>query len=100
MPRNEDELRESYFKWHPIKVFDVDFPKGFPVENGPWRLEARYQDRDNAPRSEKGVDFTIIMTISDPKGEAPVYDEMRLALQTNGAQINDIKTALRVQPKI
>lgn len=97
--RNEEELREGYYKWNPVKVYDVAFPKGFPVDDGPWCLEAKYWSRDNAIHNEQGVDFTIIMTISDPKGEAPVYNEMRQELQATGVQINDIQTAVRVMPR-
>ena len=97
--RNEEELREGYYKWNPVKVYDVAFPKGFPVDDGPWCLEAKYWSRDNAIHNEQGVDFTIIMTISDPKGEVPVYNEMRQELQATGVQINDIQTAVRVMPR-
>lgn len=98
--RDEEDLRESYFKWNPIKVYDIDIPKGYSVDAGSWKLEARYQDRDSTPRSEQGVDFTIILTISDPKNEEPVYNEVRQALEMTGVHINDIKTALRIQPRI
>lgn len=97
--RFEDELIEGYYKWNPVKVFDVDFKRGYKVDDGPWVLEAGYLERDNAPQDEHGVDFTIILTIADLKNEAPVYNEMRLALQMAGVQINDIQTAARVQPR-
>jgi len=98
--RNEYELREGYYKWNPVKVYDVVFTKGFPVDAGPWCLEAKYQNRDNAIRNEKGVEFTIIMTLEDPKGEAPVYNEMRQALQATGVQIDDIQTAVRTMARV
>ena len=44
--------------------------------------------------------FTIIMTISDPEGTAPVYDEMRFIVSSTGAQISDIQTAARITQRI
>lgn len=97
--RYEDELIEGYYKWNPVKVYDADFKRGYKADDGPWVLEARYLERDNSPQGEHGVGFTIILTISDLKYEAPVYNEMRQNLQMAGVQITDIQNAVRVQPR-
>lgn len=39
--------------------------------------------------------FTAILTISDPKKEAPVYEQMTSSLIDTGVQLSDIQTAAR-----
>ena len=45
---------------------------------------------------EEGVPFTVIATISDPKNEQPIFNDMRQNLQPLGTQIADIRTAARI----
>jgi len=47
-----------------------------------------------------GVPFTAILTISDPDGEMPVFNDMRLSLQQFGVQIADIRTAARITSRV
>lgn len=96
----EEELRESYYKWHPVKVFEKEFTQGVAVDKGVWCLEARYRDRENVTQTDVGLVFTMILTIEDTKSEAPVYDEMKQALVATGVQISDIRTAVRLTQRI
>lgn len=96
----EEELRESYYKWHPVKVFEKEFTQGVAVDKGVWCLEARYRDRENVRQTDVGLVFTMILTIEDTQGEAPVYDEMKQALVATGVQISDIQTAVRVTQRV
>ena len=96
----EEELRESYYKWHPVKVFEKEFTQGVAVDKGVWCLEARYRDRENVTQTDVGLVFTMILTIEDTKSEAPVYDEMKQALVATGVQISDIQTAVRLTQRI
>ena len=96
----EEELRESYYKWHPVKVFEKEFTQGVGVDKGVWCLEARYRDRENVTQTDVGLEFTMILTIEDTQGEAPVYDEMKQALVATGVQISDIQTAVRVTQRV
>ena len=95
----EEELREGYYKWHPVKVYEMEFPQGVAADKGVWCLEARYRDRENVRQLDVGLVFTMILTIEDPDGEAPVYDQMRQELLAKGVQISDIQTAVRVMPR-
>ena len=70
------------------------------MSKGTWKLEVRYLSRDNYAINYDGVSFTIALTISDPSKIAPVYNEMRLSLQNEGARITEIQSAARVQPRI
>ena len=97
---NEEELRKEWYKWNPVKVYEREFAKGVPVDGGVWYLEARYSDRENVVQSAGGLEFTVIMTIEDPKGDAAVYHEMRQELKAAGVRIDDIQTALRIKPRV
>ena len=97
---DEEELRESYYKWHPVKVFEKEFTQGVAVDKGVWCLEARYRERENVRQTDVGLVFTMILTIEDTLGEAPVYDEMKQALVATGVQISNIQTAVRVTQRV
>lgn len=87
------------FKWSPIKVFEKSFVRG----TGPttdWKLEVEYLARDGEQIPTAGVPFTAMLTISDPSGNEPIFNEMRQVLQAQGVQILDIKTAARVMPRV
>lgn len=96
---DEEELRENRYKWNPVKVYEMDF-RGLTMKTGMWVLEARYLDRENVKQAKGGLVFTMILTIEDSQGEAPVYHEMRQELQANGVQISDIRTAVRVASRV
>ena len=51
-------------------------------------------------QTDVGLVFTMILTIEDTQGEAPVYDEMKQALVATGVQISDIQTAVRVTQRV
>lgn len=95
----EEERKFELKKWQPTKVFEKTL-KGVSVSKGTWKLEVRYLSRDNYAINYDGVSFTIALTISDPSKIAPVYNEMRLSLQNEGARITEIQSAARVQPRI
>ena len=44
---------------------------------GEWRLALKALTRAGVVYPEEGVPFTLVMTISDPKEEAPIYEEVR-----------------------
>ncbi len=95
----EAELIEHDLKWSPVKVHAKNFPKGVgPSSN--WRLFVEYLTRAGEEMPEEGVPFTAVLTISDPTGDKPVFNEMRQNLQAIGAQITDIRTAARITPRV
>ncbi|WP_309645424.1 hypothetical protein, partial [Phenylobacterium sp.] len=72
----EAELIEHDLKWSPVKVLAKIFPDGVgPSSN--WRLFVDYLTRAGEVMPEDGVPFTAIVTISDPAGEQPVFNDMR-----------------------
>ena len=98
-PAIEAELIEHDLKWSPVKVLAKTFPQGVgPSSN--WRLSVEYLTRSGEMMPDEGVPFTVIVTISDPDGEQPVFNDMRQSLQALGVQIADIRTAARITPRV
>lgn len=96
---SEEDRKEKFGKWQPVKVFEKEFD-GVALDKGTWRLEVRYQYRENTTPLPDGLPFTMILTISDPDEDAPIYNEMRLSLQNEGVKIADIQTAARIMPRV
>lgn len=89
---NEWELIEENQKWSPVKVSEREF-KGVSGQSN-FSLDIEYLTRESYT-DEIGIPFTAILTISDPRGEAPVYDQMRSSLLSTNVQLADIQTAAR-----
>jgi hypothetical protein len=49
---------------------------------------------------DEGVPFTVLVTIGDPDGEQPVFQEMRQWLQVHGVKLEQIQTAARVTQRV
>ena len=98
-PVVEAEQIEHGLKWSPVKAFARTIPQGVGKSSN-WRLFIEYVTRANQEMPANGVPFTALLTISDPKGELPVFNEMRQGLNALGVQIEDIRTAARVLTRI
>ncbi len=98
-PPIEAERIEHDLKWSPVKVLAKSFPQGVGASSN-WRLFVDYLTRTGEVMPEEGVPFTAIVTISDPKDEQPVFNDMRQNLQALGTQIADIRTAARITPRV
>ena len=96
---DEGDLIKHYLKWSPVKVFEKPFPKGVGPTSD-WRLMINYLTRSNGHMPDGGVPFTAILTIRDPKGDAPVFNDLRQNLQALGVQISDIRTATRITQRV
>lgn len=94
----KDQIEHS-FKWSPVKIYEKTFPKGVGPSTD-WSLDVEYLARDGVSLPRAGVPFTAILTISDPKNEEPVFNDMRQMLRSLGVNAVDIKTAARVVPRV
>lgn len=95
----EAERIEHGLKWSPVKVHAKTFKRGVGASSN-WRLFIDYLTRAGEVMPAEGIPFTVIVTISDPKDEQPVFNDMRQNLQALGTQIADIRTAARITPRI
>ena len=97
-PTEEENLIKDAFKWNPIKVSHAKITRKKIV--GDVFLEIEYLSREGMLSNYDGVPFAAILTISDPKGEAPVNTEMKATMQSIGVQLADIQVATRVRGQI
>jgi hypothetical protein len=95
----EAERIEHGLKWSPVKAFAKTMPLGIGKSSN-WRMFVSYLTRTGEQMPEDGVPFTALLTILDPKREAPVFNDMRQTLNALGVRIEDIRTAARVATRV
>jgi hypothetical protein len=93
----ESYLLQSGLKWTPIKRLLVEMKRGVGTSSH-WRLRMGYNVRAGARYPAQGVHFAVLLTIRDPKGVAPVYDEVRNSI-VQTYRLADITIAHRVRPR-
>ena len=94
----EENLIKDSFKGNPIKVSHAKLLRKKIV--GDVFLEIEYLSREGMRPNYDGVPFAAILTILDPKGEAPVNREMKVAMRDVGVQLSDIQIAARVRGQV
>ena len=92
---NERTLASVLGKWYPVKSYTALMPRG-RGKSIDWRLDIDYLTRAAEAFPAKGVRFAAVLTIEDPQGAAPVYDEMRASLTEIGVTLSDLRTAVNV----
>lgn len=93
----EKALIDHGLKWWPAKQYESTF-----VENGSssqWRLEVTSLVRAEAQFPAEGVPFAVLLTLEDPDGSQPVFQEMRQWLQASNAVAQDVRTVTRLRPR-
>jgi hypothetical protein len=95
----EYELIRHGLKWWPTKVYRARFPQG-KGKSSNWRMSVESLVRAEEAFPSAGIPFSLILSISDIKGAAPVFNDVRLHLTSRNVQIADIRatTQVRVQP--
>lgn len=97
-PAIEAERIEHGLKWSPVKCLSKTM-RGVGNSTN-WRLFIKYLTRAGEEMPEDGVPFTALVTISDPAGEAPVFNDVRALLTRTGVRVEDIRTAARVTTRV
>ena len=84
-------------KWAPVRTYFGDLGKE-GKKGLRWRLKVSLLSRHDQElaRSPAKQPFALIMTISDPKGEAPVYDEMAQLIRSRW-QFNNLNLRVGAQ---
>jgi len=98
MGKTESYLIKTGLKWSPIKRYQVSMPKGRGNTSN-WKLSLDSLVRAGALFPMDGVIFSLILTISDLKAQAPVREELRLDLKNRGLVLADITVAHRLRPR-
>jgi len=86
----EKELIEDGLKWGVVKQSQYFSAKGAGASSD-WRIALKYLLRAEEPFPEDGVPFSMILTISDPKGAQPVYQDMKIGLSARDVLTGDIR---------
>jgi len=103
--KNKGQLYEDYQvqnlrKWSPVRTYFADLAKGEKGSN--WRLKLQLLNRheDPEPEERRSQPFAMIITISDPDGKAPVYDEVSRMLR-NRYEVSNliVRSATRIQAR-
>lgn len=97
-PAEEENLIKDSFKWSPVKVSYAKLQRKKIV--GDVFLEIEYLSREGMGPNYDGVPFAVILTISDPNGDAPVNREMKLAMQDVGVQLSDIQNVAQIREQV
>jgi serine protease AprX len=84
----EAELVKSGFKWSPLKLYHHRFRNG-PVDFD-WQLQLKLEQRVEF-RDEATQNVNLIVTIRDPLGAKPVYDEMVREMNRIGWNATDLR---------
>lgn len=106
--KSRGQLYESFQvsalrKWAPVRTYHADLgPRG--KRGSRWRLMVELLNRHGAEAEgeiKRPQRFSLIITIKDPTGQAPVYDEMaRSLLNRFQAQNLSLRTGARVRGSI
>jgi len=97
--QREARLIANEMKWSPVKVYQWRSLEGQGTSTN-WRLAVDHLSRDDDSMPIEGVPFTVLLTLGDTHGQAPVFQEMRQLLQANGVKLEQIQTAARVSPRV
>ena len=100
----ERTLLEYGQKFHPIKKYAIDLDEmktsqrnKFLVGNRKWYMKIEALFREAIERKAKLTgkeieqDFCVLLTVRDPKGEAPVYNEITQQLQEKNFVYSNVK---------
>jgi hypothetical protein len=98
MTPSERALISHGLKWWPTKRYAEDFGGGVGASTE-WRLQVESIVRAEAEFPAEGVPFSLILTIEDPEGSQPIFQEFRRQLVTSRVDLHDIRTAVRLRAR-
>ena len=90
--KTESYLIKTGLKWSPVKRYHLEMKKG-RGNTSSWRVSIESLERALATFPSEGVNFTLILTLSDLDGTAQIREEMRASLRARGFQLADITLA-------
>ncbi|WP_349904924.1 S8 family serine peptidase [Parafrigoribacterium humi] len=94
-PRTERDLLKEAMKWQVAKCFEAKLTGRGPSST--WKFVVNYLTRADESMPMNGVEFAAVLTIADPRGIAPVFQQMRLELGQLGIRTDDIRTSIRAR---
>ncbi|WP_404710804.1 S8 family peptidase [Sphingomonas sp. MMS24-J13] len=98
-PVPEKELINQGLKWWPTKRYHARLSEAGVGESSQWRLEVSATRRAETRFPATGVPFTLVVTIRDPEGIAPIFQQMKRTLQAGRVQLSELTTHQRIQAR-
>ena len=95
----ERELINQGLKWWPTKRYRARFGDAGKGVSSQWRVEVAATRRAETRFPKAGVPFSLVITIRDPDGVAPVFQQMRRELQAGRVQLAELRTHQRIRSK-
>ena len=93
----EKYLIEHGFKWSPVKVYRNNIPRGIAGKH--WRLVIKAENRkEHTDRSP--TPLAVVVTIRDPSGQLPVYDEVVTRMSQSGWITQDLRVSDRIRTRV
>ncbi|HTV73442.1 MAG TPA: S8 family serine peptidase [Candidatus Acidoferrales bacterium] len=96
---NEQNLIEHGLKWNPVKTYQTPAMRGKGASST-WQIAVDYVTRSLTAFPERGVPFTLIVTIRDHQDEIPIFDEVRRELGDIGVQLAPIQATVRARTRL
>lgn len=93
----EKERIKHGYKWKPIKRYEGEF-KGIKAED--WRIKVSLLLREGLRLGPRPIKFALVITLADPDGIAPVYDEVIVGLRNKNVITNPIQLRTKIQEKV
>lgn len=92
----EKSLIAHGLKWWPTKRYERDFGDGIGTSTE-WQIRVESLVRAEAEFPAAGVPFSLIVTIEDPKGEQPIFNELHRYLQANRVDLHNLRSSVRLR---
>lgn len=96
-PVPEKELINQGLKWWPTKRYKTRIPTSGIGEMSRWRIEVSAVRRAETVFPKEGIPFSLVVTIRDPEGMQPVFQQLRRALQAGRVQLEELRTHQRIR---
>jgi Subtilase family len=93
----EKALIDHGLKWWPSKQYESIFNAN--GESSEWTIEVTSLVRAESKFPAAGVPFAVLLTLEDPEGKKPIFQQFRQALQASGARAQDVRTITRVRAR-
>jgi len=93
--QSEKNLINHCLKWSNVKVFKQRL-RGVGQSSN-WRLNIKYLTRSGYEMPDEGIPVSVILSIADADRKQDVFNQMRLQLNTQGIELQDIRVSAQVQ---
>lgn len=92
----EKHLIEEGLKWGTVKQVRFASPKGVG-SSSEWRICIKYLTRASEQFPSAGIPFAAVLTIKDPQGAQPVYQDMKIGLTSRNIRTSDVRAMVQTQ---